>query len=93
VDGVEAAAIGLALRAVPLDGLLGEAMALAESIAAKAPRSIALAKKRLAQPHTLDLETVLQLETDAILSCMDTEDWHEGIRAFNEKRAPRFQGR
>lgn len=93
LDGVEAAAIGLALRAVPLDRLLDEAMALATTIGDKAPISIALAKRRLSQAQSLDLATVLQLEADAILTCMDTEDWHEGIRAFGEKRAPRFRGR
>jgi enoyl-CoA hydratase len=93
LDGVEAAAIGLALRAVPLDRLLDEAMSLAETIAEKAPISIAMAKQRLAQPHTLDLTTVLQQEADAILACMDTEDWREGIVAFGERRQPQFRGR
>jgi len=92
VTGAEAAAIGLALRCFPADRLLDEALALARTIAERAPISMAFAKKRLQQPDSLDLATVLDLEAEAILSCMDTEDWHEGIRSFEEKRKPVFRG-
>jgi 1,4-dihydroxy-2-naphthoyl-CoA synthase len=36
---------------------------------------------------------VVYLEAEAILTCMDTEDWHEGIRSFNEKRKPEYKGK
>ena len=62
-------------------------------LAEKAPISIRLAKKRLQQSPALTLETVLDLEAEGIVSCMDTEDWHEGIRSFNEKRKPEYKGR
>ena len=52
-----------------------------------------LAKKRLQQSSALDLRTVLQLEAEAILDCMDTEDWLEGVHAFNEKRKPQYKGK
>ena len=39
------------------------------------------------------METVLLAESEAILACMNTEDWHEGIRSFGEKRKPVFRGR
>ena len=35
----------------------------------------------------------LELETKAILTCMKSEDWREGLLAFSEKRRPRFVGR
>ncbi|MBW1680173.1 MAG: enoyl-CoA hydratase/isomerase family protein [Deltaproteobacteria bacterium] len=93
VDGRTAFQMGLAQRCVPVEDLLGEALAFAEVLAHKAPLSMAFAKQRLQQPPALDLDTVLHLEAEAILSCMDTEDWHEGIRAFQEKRKPVYKGR
>ena len=50
------------------------------------------AKKRLQQMYGFDHDTVLLLEADAVFSCMNTEDWHEGIRSFKEGRAPEFKG-
>ena len=71
---------------------LDEATAFAGVLAEKAPLSMRFAKARLQHSGALGLETVLQLETDAILHCMDTEDWHEGVRAFSEKRKPVYRG-
>lgn len=92
VDGREAVALGLAMRCFPVARLFEEALALARSLAERAPLSMRFAKQRLQQWPAPDLATVLQLETDAILHCMDTEDWHEGVRAFGEKRKPEFRG-
>jgi enoyl-CoA hydratase len=93
IDGREAAELGLALACHPVERLHDAALELARTIAGRAPISVALAKRRLQQSATLDLATVLALETDAILTCMDTEDWAEGTRSFNEKRQPRFRGK
>jgi enoyl-CoA hydratase len=93
ISGKEAAAIGLALRCCPLEALLDEAMSLACELAAKAPVSMGFAKRYLQRSPDHDLESVLQLEANAILACMDTEDWREGLRAFNEHRPPHYEGR
>jgi enoyl-CoA hydratase len=93
LDGRAAVELGIALRCYPQADLMRETVAFAKHLAAKAPLSMRLAKVRLQQSPALDLETVLHLEAEAILSCMDTEDWQEGIRAFNEKRAPDYRGR
>jgi len=93
VDGKEALALGLALKCFPLRNLMEKAKEFADSMAEKAPFSMALAKRRLHQSSALDLRTVLQLEAEAILTCMETEDWHEGVRAFNEKRKPHYKGK
>jgi len=93
VDGKAAARMGLALRCTPLERLLDECLAFAGELAEKAPLSLRLAKKRLQGSSRMDLETVLLLEAEDILSCMRTEDWLEGNRSFSEKRKPIFTGK
>ncbi len=92
IDGERAVELGLALRTYPIEALFAEAKAFAELLAARAPVSLQWAKKRLQQMYGFDHDTVLLLEADAVFSCMNTEDWHEGIRSFNEGRAPEFKG-
>ena len=93
IEGREAVRIGLALASHPAAALLENAHAVAREIAEKAPMSIALVKKLLRLSPGRDIESALESETEAILDCMETEDWHEGLRAFVEKRKPRFGGR
>jgi enoyl-CoA hydratase len=93
LNGAEAVEMGLALRSVPVEQLMPEAIALAKKLSEQAPISIGLAKKLIQQAPNRDLETVLLAESEAILACMNTEDWHEGIASFAEKRKPKFRGR
>jgi len=93
LDAGAALDLGIALYAYPMDQFPDKVMEFASSIAGKAPLSLSMAKKHLQRSNLLDLETVLQLEADAILSCMDTEDWQEGIDAFAEGRNPVYRGR
>jgi len=93
IDGQAAVDLGLALGCYPGDQLLEKATALASEIAGKGPISIAFAKDYLQRSPGLDIEATLDLETEAILNCMESEDWLEGLRAFSEKRKPKFLGR
>jgi enoyl-CoA hydratase len=93
VDGKEAYKMGIALRSVTVKQLLPHAVSFAKELSEKAPHSMTLAKKRLQNARLFDIKTVLKHETEAILSCMETEDWHEGISAFMEKRKPVYKGR
>lgn len=93
IDGKAAVSLGLALRSCPVEDLLQEATLFARLLAEKAPLSMRFAKKWLQESHRMDIDTMLLLEADAILQCMDTEDWHEGVRAFAEKRKPIYRGR
>ena len=93
VDGPEAAALGLALKSVPVERLMPEALSFAVALAEKAPISLTLTKNLIRQGAHRDMETVLLAESEAILACMNTEDWHEGIRSFSEKRKPVFRGK
>ncbi len=84
--------MGLANQAVPADQVLEAATELAAELATKAPISMAFAKRLLDRARELDSETALRLEARALLKCMDTRDWREGIEAFHEKRDPKFSG-
>lgn len=85
--------LGLALKSMPVEQLLPESVVFAKMLAEKAPISMALSKALIRQGPYRDLETVLLAESEAILACMNTEDWQEGIRSFSEKRKPEFKGR
>lgn len=93
VDGRVAVLLGLARECYSPLHLLDEAKALAARIAEKGPISIAFAKEYLQRSPSLDIKEALELETKAILTCMESEDWQEGLRAFSEKRNPKFVGR
>ncbi len=93
VDGPGAVAMGLALASVPAAELPAAATHLAATLAERAPISLRLAKRLLNESAELDLDTALVAETEAILECMATDDWREGVRAFAERRPPTFKGR
>ncbi|MFQ5840658.1 MAG: enoyl-CoA hydratase/isomerase family protein [Candidatus Methylomirabilales bacterium] len=90
--GRQAADMGLILKAVPLERLEEEVGAFAARLVSKAPISVRLAKEQLNRNPLLDLKTAMVCEAEALLACMASEDWAEGLRAFAERRAPRFRG-
>jgi enoyl-CoA hydratase/2-(1,2-epoxy-1,2-dihydrophenyl)acetyl-CoA isomerase len=85
--------LGLVTRVVPSEILLNKGLELARALAANAPISMRLVKQVLNQSYDLDLESVMQLETEATLECLASEDLREGVQSFLEKRAPIYKGR
>ena len=75
------------------DDALQEALATAAKIAANAPLAVRQAKKSIHYGLQTDLLTGYRFEIEAYNQLVGTEDRHEGVRAFNEKRKPRFQGK
>jgi enoyl-CoA hydratase/carnithine racemase len=93
IGAAEALAIGMIDRVVPGTSLAGEAMALAETIAAAPPIAIAGIKRALSLTEANDLASQLALESEHQLRAFLSEDAAEGMSAFFEKRTPRFEGR
>jgi 2-(1,2-epoxy-1,2-dihydrophenyl)acetyl-CoA isomerase len=92
IDAGEALRIGLVNRVVPAAELEKTTRALAERIAAGPPTALGLAKALLNRSATVDLATALGFEAYAQAQTITTEDHAEGVRAFFEKRPPRFTG-
>jgi enoyl-CoA hydratase len=90
VDAAEAAAIGLVDRLVDA----GAAIAAAEQLAAELLRASPLAQAALVRTvdaaFDLDLAAGMALERDEVGDAFENGDGGEGLRAFLEKRTPRF---
>ncbi len=92
LTGGEALPVGLVDRAVPTERVMPEALALAETLAARSPRAFAHAKQLFRLAPELAPDALMDREREALLDCMGRDDWREGITAFNEKRQPRYTG-
>jgi enoyl-CoA hydratase/carnithine racemase len=93
VGAQEALAMGLVNRVAPPGELLGAASELAQSIVANAPIALGAAKHAIDDGLSLPLDDALALEHRQYERVLKTEDRLEGLRAFAEKRPPKFQGR
>ncbi|MGH2685644.1 MAG: enoyl-CoA hydratase-related protein [Actinomycetota bacterium] len=93
VDAARALDIGLVSRVVSADTLMKEAGELAATLAALPTAAIGEAKKLLRDALGSDLATALHAEAEAQARMGQTHDNLEGVMAFIEKRAPRFEGR
>lgn len=90
IEASTAERIGLVQRVVPQDQLLDYALEVAQNIASQAPLAIR-AGKSLINASASRTETEVSVAT--LTGLHDTDDTREGVRAFTEKRAPRFTGR
>jgi enoyl-CoA hydratase/carnithine racemase len=92
VDAEAALKLGLVGGLFPADGVLAEAQRLAEVIASRGPIATRFAKEAIWRGIEIPLEHALRFETDLTLLLQTTKDRAEGVRAFLEKRPPRFTG-
>jgi enoyl-CoA hydratase/carnithine racemase len=95
-SGSEAAAWGIANRALPAAEVLNAAMEIARDIATNvAPMSAALSKRLLWDTaiNGYTPQQVASLETQLHHRVMGTDDAREGVNAYLERRAPRFGAR
>jgi len=92
-DAASALQLGLVNRVVPLAELESATIALAERLARGPSRAYANTKRLLNRSLTSTLPAQLQAEAESFADCAASEDFAEGVRAFVEKRKPRFNGR
>ena len=93
IDGPAALAIGLVHEVHPIGELKDRAVALAEELAAQPPIAVAGVLRAVVGAEHLPLEDALRVEREAVRRCDASADQVEGMRAFLEKRPPRFEGR
>ena len=85
--------LGLANRVVPPGQETDVALVWAAELAAKAPLAVQYSKQALNLAAENDLAAMISQEAALQSVCIDSDDAREGIAAFLDKRAPRFQGR
>lgn len=91
VNAQEAFRIGLVDRLVPDGELIKQTMGLAKKIASKSRVTIELAQQAMSEGFKMSLEAGLKREAELFGKVAQSEDMKEGIKAFLEKRQPKFQ--
>lgn len=93
ITAQEAWRIGLVNKVVPDGEVLKQSIGLAKKIAAKSRCAIELIQEAITEGAKLPLAEALELEARLFGKVCETEDKKEGVRAFLEKRQPKFQDR
>jgi enoyl-CoA hydratase/carnithine racemase len=93
VEAAEALAMGLASRVGESGKSVEAALQLASQIAQNAPVAIAAAKGALEEAWDLELDAALSRERAWYEKPLLSQDRLEGLKAFAERRAPRWQGK
>jgi len=89
----EALAWGVVNRLCEPGKVVEEALRAADRVASLAPLAVRQAKHAIREGLHRDLASAMQLEIEAYNRLVGTDDRREGMRAFNEKRTPKFKGR
>jgi enoyl-CoA hydratase len=93
IDAEEALRIGVVSAVYPAGELLDRVLETAAELAAKSPLALSAAKDAANRALQGDLGAALSYEAVLFAALFASEDQKEGMRAFAEKREPRFQGR
>ena len=93
LDAARAKEWGLVYDVVPGESLAQVSLDLARRLAAMPTRGLGLTKRGFNEGFANGLESQLALEEELQREAGRTYDYGEGVSAFLEKRAPRFEGR
>lgn len=92
ISADEAVGFGIVNRAVPREQLMAQTMALAQRIGSYSSWALRLLKSSMLHGASMPLNAALMHEAAAISLVFGTDDAHEGLSAFLEKRKPVFKG-
>ena len=92
IDAAEAGRLGIVNQVVAPEELEAVTLQLAERLRGSPPIALAAAKHAVYMSQTAELEEMLRYETEAQLRCFESDDGHEGVQAFLERREPKFTG-
>ncbi len=92
IDAKTALALGIVNQVVPAAQLEAAVKTLAQKIAQGPSLPIRAVKKALFASEAKELAQALDYEVREQIRCFMSEDCSEGIRAFFDKRPPKFQG-
>lgn len=91
IDANEALRIGLVNKVVPFEKLEEETLKYAKNLAMKSPIALQLGKKSFYKMEDLNFKEALDLTNNHFATLCTTEDAHEGIDAFLNKRKPKWK--
>lgn len=93
ISAEEAERIGMIYKMIEPESLEEEVNKLATKMAAMATHGLALTKRAINASFKNNFYEQLDLETELQIEAANTEDYHEGVAAFVEKRKPIFKGK
>ena len=93
INAREALRIGLVNKLIPVDQVTDVALGMAAEMASKGPVALRYAKEAIYKGMDMTLEQGLRLEADLYLLLHTTRDRTEGIKAFQGKKTPKFEGK
>jgi enoyl-CoA hydratase/carnithine racemase len=93
IDAKEAERLGLVNKVVPAEKLEEETFAFAQKFIKKSPLAIKMGKHFYYQMIDMAFHQKFALHREIMAKLCTTEDSHEGIEAFMEKRKPLWKGR
>lgn len=93
MDAAEAEKSGLVARVVPAANLMDEAMKVADTIANMSLPSVLAAKEAVNRAFESGLSEGVVFERRIFHALFATEDQKEGMKAFVEKRAPKWKNK
>ena len=93
INAAEAERLGIVNAVVEPDQLDAAVRQMAERLREAPPIALAAAKQAVYMSQHSDLEEMLRFETEAQMRCFESRDGCEGVKAFLEKREPKFMGR
>jgi 2-(1,2-epoxy-1,2-dihydrophenyl)acetyl-CoA isomerase len=93
IDAAEAKRLGIVNAVVEPDELEAATRQMAERLREAPSIPLGAAKQAVYMSQGADLEEMLRYETETQMRCFESKDGCEGVKAFLEKREPKFTGR